>query len=70
MKVRFVKQGSSLAVRIPSALALKTGIKVGDKAEVKSENGCLIIMPETRGHDLGALVSQITDANRHDEIIW
>jgi len=71
MRIRFSKWGNSLALRIPSAYARQIGASENGSAELTIENGASIISPVAQAleFDLDALVSQITDDNRHDEIV-
>ena len=71
MLVYFSKWGNSLALRIPAAYAREIGASVHGSAELTVENGSLVVSPvkESLELDLDALVSRITDDNRHDEIV-
>lgn len=70
MIVRIVKWGNSLAVRIPAAHARELGLAENTKAELSVRNGRLVLttLDEAPSFDLDALVTQITDENRHAEI--
>ena len=70
MELMVSKWGNSLAVRIPAAYAKEIGATENSKAELSIEAGKLIVkpLPDTPEFDLDALVSQITDDNRHDEV--
>lgn len=62
--------GNSLAVRIPAAYAKAIGAREHGKAELSIEDGRLVLRPvsEVDHYDLDALLAEITDGNRHDEI--
>ena len=45
MIVEFCKWGNSLAVRIPKALADAIKARDGKRAEIKVENGALVLRP-------------------------
>ena len=45
MIVEFCKWGNSLAVRIPKALADSIKVSDGKRAEIKVENGTLVLRP-------------------------
>lgn len=70
MLVQLAKWGNSLAVRIPAAYAKAIGASAGGSADLSVEDGRLVLkpVPEVAAFDLQALVAQITDENRHDEI--
>ena len=70
MLVQLTKWGNSLAVRIPAAYAKEIGATANGKAELSIDNGRLVLKPlhDMPEFDLDALVDQITDDNRHDEI--
>jgi antitoxin MazE len=69
--IRFSKWGNSLALRIPAAFAREIGARENGSAELTIENGVLVISPvkDSPEFDLDELVSQITDDNRHEEIV-
>lgn len=71
MRIHFSKWGNSLALRIPAAYAKQIGAFENGSAELTIENGALIVSPvaEAPEFDLDALILQITDENRHDEIV-
>ena len=70
MLMHFAKWGNSLALRIPAAYARQIGACENGRAELTVENGKLVVAPiePNPEFDLDALVAQITDNNRHDEI--
>ena len=75
MRVVFQKWGSSLALRVPKALADEIGASDGKVAEMTVSNGNLVIeiMRTQRRkprYSLDELVAGITVDNRHDEIDW
>jgi antitoxin MazE len=69
--IHFSKWGNSLALRIPAAYAREIGACENGSAELTIENGALVVSPvkESPEFDLDALVAQITDDNRHEEIV-
>jgi antitoxin MazE len=71
LRIHFSKWGNSLALRIPAAYARQIGACENGSAELTIENGTLIVSPvqETPEFDLDVLVAQITDNNRHEEIV-
>jgi len=50
MIVEFRKWGNSLAVRIPKALADAVKVSDGKRAELKVENGTLVLRPVVKLH--------------------
>src|SRR6266566_839297 len=74
MRTVFLKWGNSLALRVPSAFAKELGAAEGKKAEMRVENGALVVKvaapKKRRRYSLEQLIEQITDANRHPEIDW
>lgn len=69
MKVVVKKWGNSAALRIPAAVMQSARITLDQAVDVREEDGRIIIeaiRPE--GYDLAALVSGITDQNRHEAI--
>jgi len=68
MKTRIQKWGNSLALRIPKAFAIESGIDQDTRVEVILRDGKLIVTPlPTSRVTLEVLLAGITDANRHDE---
>ena len=57
--------GNSLAVRIPSAIARRAGLREADSVKVSVDRG-----RGRRRYELAELVSRITEENRHGETWW
>jgi antitoxin MazE len=75
MIVEFCKWGNSLAVRIPKALANTIKISDGRRAEIKIENGALVLRPivkpaRKRSYTLDELLSGMTRDNVPQEVDW
>ena len=70
MRAQIGKWGNSLALRIPGHVARQIALSEGRPVEISVEAGRLIIEPVTghRVYELDALIAQITDENRHEEI--
>jgi len=70
MLMHFAKWGNSLALRIPAAYAREIGACENGQAELTIEDGKLVVAPLSQipEFDLDALVAQITDDNRHEEV--
>ena len=60
------KWGSSLAVRIPKAVAQQCGISEGSAMQMDVESGRIILWK--RNYDLADMVSWITPENVHPEV--
>ena len=59
------KWGSSLAVRIPKAVAEQCGISEGSAMEIDVQSGRIVMWK--RNYDLADMVSRITPENLHPE---
>ena len=75
MIVKFCKWGNSLAVRIPKALADAVKASDGKRAEIKVENGTLVLRPIVKSarksrYTLDDLLSGMTRDNVPQEIDW
>ena len=75
MIVEFCKWGNSLAVRIPKALANTIKISDGRRAEIKIENGALVLRPIVKParksrYTLEELLSGMTRNNVPQETDW
>lgn len=73
--IEFRKWGNSLAVRIPKALADAIKASDGKQAEMKVENGTLVLRPIVKParkprYTLEELLSGMTRANVPQEIDW
>jgi antitoxin MazE len=63
------KWGNSLALRIPSAFAREIRVGEGVSVDISVANGALVVRPvDVHNYDLDALLSAITDDNRHGEV--
>ena len=75
MIVEFRKWGNSLAVRIPKALADSIKVSSGKRAEIKVENGALVLRPIVRparkpSYTLEELLSGMTRDSVPQEVDW
>ena len=75
MIVEFRKWGNSLAVRIPKALAKAIKASDGKRAEIKVENGTLVLRPIVKParksrYTLEQLLSGMTRDNVPQEVDW
>jgi antitoxin MazE len=75
MIVEFCRWGNSLAVRIPKALADIIKVSDGKRAEIKVENGALVLSPIVKpgrkpNYTLDELLSGMTRDNVPQEVDW
>ena len=75
MIVEFCRWGDSLAVRIPKAVADALNVSDGRRAEIRVENGALVLRPllkPTRKprYTLDELLSGMTKENVPQEVDW
>ena len=62
MLVTIQKWGNSLAVRIPKALAEEAGLEVGNKVELRVEDGELrITTRRSKRYDLDEMLASVPD---------
>lgn len=64
------KWGNSLAVRIPKTFAEEVDLAEDSSVEISVEDGRIVVAPARPEWQLSDLVSGITQANRHREILW
>lgn len=67
MRARIETWGNDLAVRIPSSLVAAMGLHDGSEVELEVASGEVRVRVDREPLSLEALVSRITDANRHGE---
>ncbi|HZE90338.1 MAG TPA: AbrB/MazE/SpoVT family DNA-binding domain-containing protein [Rhizobacter sp.] len=65
MQVEVVKWGNSSAVRLPAAAMKEVRIALGDRLELKTEDGKIVLEPTQREYRLEDLLDGITKQNRH-----
>jgi antitoxin MazE len=75
MIIEFRKWGNSLAVRIPKAMADAIKVSDGKRAEIKIENGALVLRPFVKPkrksrYTLEELLSGMTRKNVPQEVDW
>jgi antitoxin MazE len=75
MIVEFCRWGNSLAVRRPKALADIIKVSDGRRAEIKVENGALVLRPIVKpgrkpNYTLDELLSGMTRDNVPPEVDW
>jgi antitoxin MazE len=68
MKTTVQKWGNSLAVRIPRPFAEEVHLEENSTVDLTVRGGKLVIVPAEPELTLDALVDQITDENRHEEV--
>jgi antitoxin MazE len=75
MKVKFLRWGNSLALRVPKAFAEEIGAAVGKPANMEVRDGKLLVeiakpKRRRRRYTLEQLVAGISPENRHRELEW
>ena len=65
MQVEVVKWGNSSAVRLPAAVLKELRVALGDRLELKAQDGKLVLEPMPREHKLADMLGKITKLNRH-----
>lgn len=69
MPVKIQKWGNSAAVRIPAAMLEASDLKLNAPAEIREQDGGIVIMPVTKpSYELDILLADITPENQHTEI--
>jgi antitoxin MazE len=70
METRVQRWGNSLALRIPKPLADEVGIKDNSPVQLAVHDKQLVIVPVFKpALSLEALLAQVTEANRHEEVL-
>lgn len=65
MRVEVVKWGNSSAVRLPAAALKEVSIALGDRLELKTQDGKIILEPIHRDYRLEDMVAGLTKENLH-----
>lgn len=65
MQVEVVKWGNSSAVRLPAAVLKELRVALGDRLELKAQDGKLVLEPTRREYKLADMLGGITKLNRH-----
>jgi antitoxin MazE len=69
METRIQKWGNSLALRIPKPLADEIGLRENSPVQLSLHDRQLVVVPVLNpALSLEALLTQVTEANRHGEI--
>jgi antitoxin MazE len=70
VKARVQKWGNSLGIRIPRAVAQETSVESDSVVDITAEDGKILITPEKqKSLSLRQLLSRVTEANLHVEIV-
>ncbi|MCJ7579303.1 MAG: AbrB/MazE/SpoVT family DNA-binding domain-containing protein [Candidatus Aminicenantes bacterium] len=70
MVTKIQKWGNSLGLRIPKSFAREANIEEGSSVDISLEKDRLVIKPiRATQYKLSELLSQITEDNKHDEIL-
>ncbi|SPJ18389.1 PemI family protein [Burkholderiales bacterium] len=65
MQVEVVKWGNSSAVRLPSAVLKELQVVLGDRLELKTEDGKIVLELARSKYRLEDMLAAITKENRH-----
>ena len=68
MQTTIRKWGNSASIRIPVSIMNSVKLNINQKADIREENGRIIIEPEREEHNLEFLLSAITPENLHKEM--
>lgn len=70
METRVQRWGNSLAVRIPKPLADEVGLQDNSPVQLSLHDRQLVIVPVRQpAFNLETLLAQVTDNNRHAEVL-
>ena len=71
MTIKVQKWGNSLGIQIPNHIDKQVFLQDGDELVITVDNPSQSIILKRKSHEptLDELLSQITDDNRHDEMI-
>lgn len=67
-KSHISKWGTSLAIRIPKAIAEQCGVEEGSPVEIIAQGECILL--RKRRYDLDALIAEMSPDRQHPEIDW
>ena len=67
MLVEIQKWGNSAALRIPAAALKEAGLQIGQKLNLKTASGRLLLEPAAE--NLEDLIARITPENRHSPLL-
>jgi antitoxin MazE len=71
MQTSIQQWGSSLALRIPRAIARQLNVKKGSRVRLPAENGRLVVIPVGSPEiSLESLLAQVTPQNVYPETDW
>lgn len=65
MQVEIVKWGNSSAVRLPAAAMRDLHISLGDRLELETVDGNIVLKPSPATYSLQDMLTQINDQNKH-----
>lgn len=65
MQVEIVKWGNSSAVRLPAAAMRDLHIALGDRLELETVDGNIVLKPSPKTYSLQDMLTQINDQNKH-----
>jgi antitoxin MazE len=65
MQVEIQKWGNSGAIRLPAAIMKQVNIALGDRLDLKTEDGKIVLAPTAHEYRLDELLAGITKANLH-----
>ncbi len=70
MQVLLSKWGNSLGLRLPKALTAEIGVSVGQKVEVRAEDGRIIVEPVRKTYTLEQLMENVTPEAMREAWDW
>ena len=68
MRIKIVKWGNSLGLRIPKALAEEVKVREGSMVEISLAKGQLLVRPAPARYELEDLLEEVTQQNLHAEV--
>ncbi|MFG1421913.1 AbrB/MazE/SpoVT family DNA-binding domain-containing protein [Roseixanthobacter liquoris] len=71
MITTIAKWGNSMALRLPAAFVREIAVREGTSVDISIVDGALVVRPvePMPTYDLDTLLRQISDDNRHDEVL-
>ena len=65
MQVEVVKWGNSSAVRLPASAMKDLQIALGDRLELETVSGNIVLKPTAKSYDLKDMLAKINAHNQH-----
>jgi antitoxin MazE len=70
VQVQIARWGNSLGLRIPKEIAVRAGLRAGNRVEIEAQGDRIVVSPARRRYRLAELLEGVTPGTMREAFDW